>query len=151
VVLFALLLASGVGSALTGRVRMEQLRSTGPRRLGVLVAVLVAFGLLTPVIIRALGDQTATVRVLSAIALLFPAGLMMGMAFPLGMKLATARGSDSLLPWLWGINGASSVLAGVLGVAIALTWAISTAFWAGTAAYVVAFSMFATGVRPVER
>jgi hypothetical protein len=144
VVLFALLLASGLGSALTSRVRQDQLRSAGPRRLGSLIAVLLAFGLLTPLIIRALGDQTAPVRVLSAIALLFPAGLLMGMAFPLGIKLAAARGSDDLLPWLWGINGASSVLAGVLGVAIALTWAISTAFWAGTAAYALALSMFAT-------
>jgi hypothetical protein len=67
----------------------------------------------------------------------------MGMAFPLGMKLAAVRGPEGLSPWLWGINGATSVLAGVLGVAIALTWAISTAFWAGAFAYAIGLSAFA--------
>ena len=32
----------------------------------------------------------------------------MGMAFPLGMKTASAK-SAFLTPWLWGINGATAV------------------------------------------
>ncbi len=32
--------------------------------------------------------MTTPVRILAAVLLLFPAGLFMGMAFPLGMKLA---------------------------------------------------------------
>jgi hypothetical protein len=150
VVLFALLLASGIGSLLTGRVRPDRVLTAGLRRLGVLVAVLVAFGLLTPPLVRVLAYQTTPVRILAAIALLFPAGLMMGMAFPLGMKLAVTRGPERLAPWLWGINGAASVLAGVLAVAIALTWTISTAFWVGTLTYVVALSVFALGARRQE-
>ena len=47
-------------------------------------------------------------------------GLFMGMAFPLGMKLA-AREHPALTPWLWGVNGATSVCASVLAVAIALS------------------------------
>ena len=65
-------------------------------------------------------------------ALLFPAGLFMGMAFPLGMKLA-ARARASADAVALGVNGAASVLASVLSVCIALTWSISTAFWAGCA------------------
>ena len=42
--------------------------------------------------------MTTAVRILAAVALLFPAGLMMGMAFPLGMKLAAGArvGSDAV-------------------------------------------------------
>ena len=90
--------------------------------------------------------MTTVVRIAGAVALLFPAGLLMGMAFPLGMKLAAGRASE-LTPWLWGLNGAASVLASVLSVCIALTWSISTAFWAGWLCYVVAFVAFNLGSR----
>src|SRR3990172_6397951 len=36
--------------------------------------------------------------------MLFPLGLCMGMAFPLGMRLASGR-APALTPWLWGVNG----------------------------------------------
>ena len=42
----------------------------------------------------------------------------MGMAFPLGLRLAAGHAA-ALTPWLWGVNGATSVLAAVLAVAIA--------------------------------
>jgi hypothetical protein len=71
---------------------------------------------------------------------------MMGMAFPLGMKLASGRASE-LLAWLWGLNGAASVMASVLSVCIALTWSISTAYWAGWACYVAALTAFAAAAR----
>ena len=63
----------------------------------------------------------------------------MGMAFPLGMKIATIK-SASLTPWLWGINGATSVCASVLAVAIALSSSISTSFWTGFLFYLVSFT-----------
>ena len=68
--------------------------------------------------------MTTPVRIGTAVLLLFPVGLLMGMAFPLGMKLAAARAQE-LTPWLWGLNGAASVLASVLSVCIALTWSIT--------------------------
>jgi hypothetical protein len=63
-------------------------------------------------------------------------GLLLGQAFPIGMKLA--HGREELTPWLWGINGALSVCGSVLAVVLALTWSISTAFWVGCACYAVA-------------
>ena len=79
-------------------------------------------------------------------AILSVPGLFMGMAFPLGMSAAAGR--ERLTPWLWGVNGAMSVCASVLGVGIALTWSISTAFWVGCLAYVVALAAFARTTRP---
>jgi hypothetical protein len=62
------------------------------------------------------------------------------------MKLAAARAQD-LTPWLWGLNGAASVLASVLSVCIALTWSISTAFWTGWMCYVGAVAAFVAASR----
>jgi hypothetical protein len=141
VVLFGLLLSSGAGSYLTAGVRVEDVRQAGARRLLVLVAVLLLFGAATPAVVRATAAASTPIRILSAIGLLFPAGVFMGMAFPLGMKLAASRAA-TLTPWLWGMNGAASVLASVLSVAIALTWSISAAFWTGLLTYVIAWAAF---------
>ena len=61
----------------------------------------------------------------------------MGMAFPLGMRMALGR-APLLAPWFWGVNGAASVCASVLAVVIAIGAGISAAFWTGTACYAVA-------------
>jgi hypothetical protein len=59
------------------------------------------------------------------------------MAFPLGMRLALQR-SPAIAPWLWGINGATSVCASVLAIVIAIGAGISASFWVGVASYLAA-------------
>jgi len=63
------------------------------------------------------------------------------MAFPLGMKAAAPK-AQPLTPWLWGVNGATSVLGSVVAIALALEAGISTSFWAGFFAYLVALAGF---------
>ena len=89
----------------------------------------------------------ANVRIAASAALLAVMGAFMGMAFPLGMRLAMASRAE-LGPWLWGVNGATSVLASVLAVVIAMAAGISASFWTGVAAYVVAVASFALAARP---
>ncbi len=148
VVLLALLLSSGLGSYSTDGVTLASVRSRGLRRLVVLLAVLAVFGVATPWVVQAFAGSTTPVRIAMAVLMLAFPGFMMGMAFPLGMTLA-ANHSPGLTPWLWGVNGAMSVLASVLSIAVALTWSISTAFWVGSACYAVAALAFfqASGAR----
>jgi hypothetical protein len=141
VVLFALLLSSGLGSYLTERLQGTDLKRPAALRLLMLICVLVVFGLLTPYGVREFQGATTPVRIVVTVAILLPLGLFMGMAFPLGMKLASTR-SASLTPWLWGINGAMSVCASVLAVVIALDSSISASFWTGVACYGCAFLAF---------
>ena len=148
VVLFALLLSSGIGSYLTKGVVGDAVTTSGERRIVMLVVVLIATGLVTPAAVRATMAASTPVRIATAVALLFPAGLMMGMAFPLGMKIASRRAAP-LTPWLWGVNGAASVLASVLSVCIALAWSISAAFYTGCVAYAIAAAAFSRAARRV--
>ncbi len=141
VVLFSLLLSSGCGSYLTQALSGPRLARPGAVLLLVLLAVLVTFGTVTPYAIARFDGSTTPVRILVAVAILFPLGLFMGMAFPMGIKVASAR-SEALTPWLWGINGAMSVTASVLAVAIALSAGISACFWTGVACYVAALVTF---------
>ncbi len=141
VVLFALLLSSGLGSFATQGITPLRLRQSGTIPLGLLLGILVIFGILTPAIMSRFPSSTAAMRICAATAILFPLGLFMGMAFPLGMKTASSRAA-ALTPWLWGINGATSVLASVLATVIALLTSITTSFWTGFFFYVLAFLSF---------
>ena len=142
VVLSSLLLASGAGSALSQRVRAGR----EPWALAALLAVLAIFGAATPHAIRGLAEATMPARIALAVGLLLPIGLFMGMAFPLGMRV-TQRHVPALAAWLWGVNGAASVWASVVSVAIAITLGISAAFWAGMACYVLALASLGRMVR----
>ena len=150
VVLFSLLVSSGLGSLSTARVSglpldvarggpepVEGLQATVRSRLILTIAILIGFGLLTPLVTHRFEASSTPVRIALSIALLFPVGFPMGMAFPLGMRIALRR-APLLAPWFWGVNGAASVCASVLAVVIAIGAGISAAFWTGTACYLAA-------------
>jgi hypothetical protein len=141
VVLFSLLLSSGIGSFATRAVAGRGRQSLLWVSLAGLTAVLIIFGLLTPALMEEFRASTTPVRILVSVAILFPLGLMMGAPFPLGMRQAAGRAAP-LMPWLWGINGATSVLASVLAMVIALTLGISAAFWTGFWCYAIAVATF---------
>lgn len=135
VVLFALLASSGLGSWIAGRLRLTA--RGGALTLLLLLVALLFFGATTPTLIHAWQGATTPIRVTVSVAILFPLGLLMGTAFPLGLARAATR-SPALTPWLWGVNGATSVCGSVLALAIALSASISAAFWTGAACYAVA-------------
>lgn len=137
VLLFSLLVFSGIGSLLTAHTPA----GGGTRRLGALLAVLVTFGFAAPEVASAWGGATTPVRIALSVGMLAPLGLLMGAAFPLGMQMAAQR-SPALAPWLWGVNGATSVCASAIAVAISLTGGISATYWTGVACYFVAAAAF---------
>jgi hypothetical protein len=145
VVLFTLLLSSGIGSWLTNVKGVQDEDKIDEKRtlklaiacLCVLVVCLFAYGLYSPILLSQHAAATTPIRIRIAGASLFPLGLFMGTIMPLGLRLASAR-NPSLLPWFWGVNGATSVCASVLTVTIAITLGISMAYWLGTSFYFAA-------------
>jgi len=137
VVLFALLLFSGVGSWATGYLGSKSSGLSRQSMLLALLAVLLCFGLVTPSVLELFKASVTPVRIAVAIAILGPVGLVMGTAFPVGMQLVS-RQNGALAPWLWGINGASSICGSVLAVIIAMNAGISVSFWVGFVCYAFA-------------
>ena len=66
-----------------------------------------------------------------------PVGFAMGMVFPRGLEMVRSR-APAATPWLWAVNGVASVLGSLAAVLVSISAGISTAFWSGAAAYVVA-------------
>jgi hypothetical protein len=143
VVLFSVLAFSGIGSMLTERVVRDGRRATMVAPLVALLGTVVVTGAATPWVLREAAGATTPARIATAIALLAPMATMMGMPFAIGMRAAAAVPGVPVA-YLWAINGATSVCASVLGVAIALFFGISTAFWCGAMAYTLALASIAT-------
>jgi MFS family permease len=153
VVLFSILLSSGIGSMLTERFVNVDRAKTLVVPLVVLLVVVGIMGILTPAVLHATTSETTPTRIAIAVALLAPLGLAMGMPFAIGMRAAGTR-PGAPTAFLWGINGALSVCASVFAVVIALFFGISRAFWTGWAAYLVALVAMAIATRrrePTER
>lgn len=152
VVLFTLLLSSGLGSYST---RQDGRVPGSPRAYGRLLSLLVLLlgvGILSRWALPLFQQASIVPRITVVVALLFPLGFFMGMPFPLGMQVASQR-SDASTPWLWGINGATSICASVLAIVIAMGAGISAAYWTGAACYAAALATFlwlGHQVRPKE-
>ena len=150
VVLFSLLLSSGLGSYLTSTFSRSGATASAALPLLFAVIALVLFGIVTPFAVTAARHAETPVRIAITVAMLFPIGIFMGMAFPLGMGLASGR-FPQLMPWLWGMNGATSVCGSVLTFVIVLFYGISAALWLGAACYAVACGSFLWALRGREK
>jgi hypothetical protein len=109
VVLFTILIFSGIGSATVG----AQTPGCGAMigRSAALLVTLVAAGVLTPLVTTWTRAEATDVRILVSVALLAPPAFCMGMMFPLGLGLW--RRHQELMPFLWSANGITSMLASV--------------------------------------
>jgi spermidine synthase len=138
VVLFALLLCSGVGSLLSGRVQTPRgLRwLLGLAGLGVATLTAIYAFVLPPLLHAAIG-WTFAGRVVLCGALVGGPGLLMGMMLPTGIRLLTPRHSE-IVPWAWGLNGAASVFGSVMAMLLAIHVGFTITLLAGGAMYLLA-------------
>jgi hypothetical protein len=146
VVLFALLLFTGAGAALSTRFAAPP-RTRLALALGaacVLIAA-AAFGLQP--LLRGLIDLPFAARVAMSVALLAPAGVALGMAMPLGL-LRLAALHPTGVAWAWGINGIASVAASVLAVAVAILFGFAVATLLALACYLGALAHVLLGRWP---
>ncbi len=161
-VLFTLLVSAGIGSYLTNVIPVEvpqalkrqpawhSERNAAILGIVVLLFLMLAYGLVTPQILVHSAALATSKRVLIAIAILFPLGLFMGTAMPLGLRLASNRHA-ALMPWFWAVNGATSVLASVLAVVIAIAFSISVAYWLGAVCYLAALACLLAANRQPDK
>jgi spermidine synthase len=121
--LFSLILASGLGSLSSDRLKLDA-RGKLLVWAGVVVIYLVTMEQILPTIFQHTTGQDRIVRIGISIAAIMPLGFLLGFAFPTGMRLVNAI-DPRPTPWFWGINGATGVLASVLGVMFSMALGIN--------------------------
>ena len=134
IVLFSILLFSSLGSFFTRRVSAGDARSFLRKALPLLCLILFAYVFLLEPLIHALISISTPAKILVSLGLIAPLGWLMGMPFPLGIRLVS-EDADFLIPWCWSLNGAFSVVASVSSIALAISYGFSAAMAVGGAAY----------------
>ena len=136
VILSTMLLASGCGSFVAGRLGPERLRSRLSLLLGAAAALIAGYAFFLPALLDALLGSP-----FSACACLRPSrwsrcrASLLGMPFPSGIRALELAGRQRLVPWVWGINGAMSVLASVTAIILAIELGYTALFLLGAACY----------------
>lgn len=135
VVLFSLLTFSGIGSALTGRLRRPPEERFVP--LLVVLATVTAVSLVAlPQLFAAFLGSAFALRVVIATLSLLPLGLVLGMFFPSGIHVVR-RLDARLVPWAWAVNGCASVVGTILAVIVAMGYGFRTVSLCALAVYLL--------------
>jgi hypothetical protein len=124
VVLFTLLLASGVGSWLSDKLPLKG-------SLAVLVALVLLLALALPALMRMGLSWPLEARIMLAILSLTPLGMLMGVPFASGLRHVSAL----QIPWAWAVNGALSGVGGVVAAMLTLDLGFRIALAIGALAY----------------
>ncbi len=142
VILSSLLISSGIGSLLSGRFAQHKAQNrlcTAIITLCVILAIYI-YGLSS--MFNVFLGTPAFWRFIIAVLLIIPLGLLMGMAFPLGIQLLEQDG-PSIIPWVWGINGACSVMGSIIAWGFSLNFGYNFTLCAAAAVYSCAFLIMA--------
>jgi hypothetical protein len=148
VVLFSLLLFTGLGALISNRWRRPQ-RSL-LTSLGVLVVLLFVSAYWLEPALRGMISLPFSLRVVVSVGLLAPLGITAGMAMPIGLRRFSSLYPNAV-PWAWGVNGIASVLAAALAVFVAITWGYAITTLAAAVCYLVAIADAAFGRWPSRR
>jgi len=133
VCLFSLILASGLGSLTSDWLKLNTRGSLLAWGSAVVAYLLVLVWFL-PSVFQATTDRERLVRVGISLVAIMPLGFLLGFAFPTGMRLVSAIDPQPT-PWFWGINGATGVLASVLGVMFSMSFGINVTMLISAACY----------------
>jgi hypothetical protein len=136
VVLFGMILFSGLGSFVSDRLR-------NPSHAIYQVPLVAALGIaglaaFAQPLIEATIDQALWLRCAVVLILICPVSFFLGFCFPLGLRAVAAR-TDDATPWMWGINGAFGVVASVLSIVLSMglginsSWVLAAVLYASLA------------------
>ncbi|MDP9172197.1 MAG: hypothetical protein M3N54_16390, partial [Acidobacteriota bacterium] len=147
VVIFSMLVSSGAGSfASRSLIGNRPSRLMGALGLAAgLVAILAV--IVQPVLSAGVG-LPLPVKMLATILMIAPAGFVMGLPFPTGLRLLEQRHEPSVR-WAWSLNAAASVMGSVGALVLSLYMGLVGTLLTGGALYAVALVVIA--VTPAVR
>jgi hypothetical protein len=131
IVVPGILIFSSLGGVWAQNGHRRQTKTLLLALIAALILTVGAIALLMPYIMRV----SAAVRFFIAFILLFPAGFLMGLPFPLGMRFLLSNPVQRA--YAWSVNGCASVLGSILSTQIAISYGIPV---------IMIFAVFSYGV-----
>jgi predicted membrane-bound spermidine synthase len=141
VVIFSMLVSSGAGSFSSRRLIRDQ-----PSRLMIALAIAAALigtlaAIAQPILSAGVGLPLA-VKMMATVLMIAPAGFVMGMPFPTGLRMLERRHAPSVR-WAWSLNAAASVLGSVGALVLALYLGLVGTLLIGGGLYLAALLLMA--------
>ncbi len=116
VVLFSILIATALGSALSDHLFARGYLSI--RRVSVFVAfILCSYSFMIPWFTQHGLPSGFFYKLNISLLLIFPAGFFLGMLFPQGLKKLGVQ-EQGMIPWAWGLNGYMSIVGSALSITL---------------------------------
>lgn len=135
-VILSMLVMSGIGAYFSSRFAQYS------RWIWIFLLVLLALYIFSvPTIIQHLAWKQSVWRFLTCLILVAPPAFLMGMPFPMGLRLLDQLGKD-WIPWAWGVNGFASVASVSASAIIMLEAGFRMSFLIGLVCYFVAAISF---------
>ncbi len=138
-VLSALLGWAGLGSWLGGRWRPHSPERRIRAVCLMMVIWLLAYAALLPWIVSRLAQLADAWRWIGCVLLLMPVGMSAGVPFPSAIQWLKAAGGEDDIPWMYAVNGASSVTGSAVSLLLAIHFGFQQALLAGVACYLFVY------------
>lgn len=148
VILFAILLFSGLGSFWSGRFE-NKWRVVVGASLTLAVYMLILIFAMRP-ILNAFIVNSLTLRAVVVVVLLAPLSVAMGMMFPSGLSLLQSEGRK-FVPWAVGVNGFASVLGSLTYILVVMALGFRLSLLIGVGIYLMALVSMGLFVRSSSR
>jgi len=134
IIIFSLLLSSGVGSYFSDRIQ----KYISPAKFLMALTTLILLNILIMAAgVKLFLGYPLAFRIAYTSANLALPGFFMGVPFPMGVQ-RTGKINPSLIPWGWAVNGCASVLSAILAVIIALYTGFTVVIILAAAGYFLA-------------
>lgn len=133
ILLFTLIASAGLGSLLSDRLPLTRKPWIYVYPL-VAAACIIALRFLLQFLLTTIITAALPTKIIVSVVVIFPVGLLMGMFFPTGMRLAKQVALDET-PWYWALNGIFGVLCSALAVFISIYLGVSVNFYIAAACY----------------
>lgn len=135
-VLAGLLIGSGIGAYFSNAKAFNNL--SNKIYLPAILVMVINIGLILSLnlIFKMTSDFSLVSKILIAAILVMIQGFFMGMPFPRGIKiLSESKKKSKIIPVMWGLNGAMSVVGSVLSIMLSMEFGFTIAMLAGALLY----------------
>lgn len=136
-IVFALLLAAGLGSAASGRMGITPQNRSFIPFIGIAIFSMLIF-LVYPIYFERFLQTPTLVRIIAAVCLVFPLGFFLGMPFPLGILTISGQPKGSIA-WAWAMNGLFTVIGGLGSVLLSIFYGFRVTLIIAMVIYLLAF------------
>ncbi len=145
IVLSALLLFTGAGAFVSGKYKLNPIRTL---RVSIIIlsALLLIASLFLPAFLKLAIALPMAGRIIAAILLIMPLGILMGIPFPTGIDII-AKQRPSLIPWAWGVNGFFTVIGSVVAIILSMMIGFQSVLWIAISIYLISMLVISGKMR----